>query len=400
MLYINIDQFNLVNEVYDKVSGDQVLLEFARLLGQLHSKKTSSARLGGDEFGVLLLDRSSDAAAEFADRIRNDIAKSSVEVDGESVTFTVSIGISEVLPFSKGVDEILRHARSAMRLAKDQGRDQVVVYEEDQEELLAQKREHDETRKELEQALSTDSFVLRAQPIVQTVIGSEELTEHFELLLGLKNDEGELDSPEDFISSAERYGFMSSVDRWVVKEAFAWISGLNDAQKVVPNVAINLSGNSITDDQFMDFLLEQISEFGVGTSRLCFEITETGTISNLVKAADFVRTLRNIGCKFSIDDFGTGLASHNYLRELPVDYVKIDGTFITDINNNRNDLAMARSINDLAHFLGQQTIAESVENDLIIEQLQQIGVDFLQGWGIGMPKLLSEVTEELASVEK
>ncbi|MEP6391394.1 MAG: DUF1631 family protein [Halioglobus sp.] len=400
MLYINIDQFNLVNEVYDKINGDQVLLEFARLLSQLHSKKTSSARLGGDEFGVLLIDRSAEVAVQVAEKIRNDIAASSVEVDGESVTFTVSIGISEVLPFSKGVDEIIRHARSAMQLAKDEGRNRVVIYQEDQEKLLAQKQEHSETRAELEKALSTDRFVLRAQPIVQTVVGSNRLSDHFELLLGLKNDEGGLDSPEEFITSAERHGFMSLVDRWVINEAFAWVSHLNDAQKVVPNISINLSGTSITDDSFMDFLLEQISEFGVGTSRLCFEITETGTISNLVKAADFVRTLRNIGCKFSIDDFGTGLASHNYLRELPVDYVKIDGTFITDIHKNRNDFAMARSINDLAHFLGQETIAESVENDLIIEQLRKIGVDFIQGWGVGMPKLLADVTEELSSLEK
>ena len=193
---------------------------------------------------------------------------------------------------------------------------------------------------------------------------------------------------------------MSLVDRWVVREAFQWISQLMDAQKVVPSLAINLSGHSVTDDSFLDYLLEQISEFGVGTSKLCFEITETGTISNLVKAADFVRTFRNIGCKFSIDDFGTGLASHNYLRELPVDYVKIDGTFITNIHSNRNDYAMARSINDLAHFLGQETIAESVENDAVVSTLREIGVDYLQGWGVGRPKLLSDVTAELSSVEK
>ena len=220
------------------------------------------------------------------------------------------------------------------------------------------------------------------------------------MLLGLRNKDGTLSSPTDFITSAERYGFMSLVDRWVVREAFSWISGLMDAQKVVPHLAINLSGTSVTDDDFMDYLLEQISEFGVGTNRLCFEITETGTISNLVKAADFVRAFRNIGCKFSIDDFGTGLASHNYLRELPVDYVKIDGIFVTDIHNNRNDYAMARSINDLAHFLGQQTIAESVENDDIVEKLKEIGVDYLQGWGIAKPKVLSEVTEDLSSLEK
>ena len=193
---------------------------------------------------------------------------------------------------------------------------------------------------------------------------------------------------------------MTLVDRWVVREAFLWISQLMDAQKVVPSLSINLSGMSVTDDSFMDYLFEQISEYGVGTSRVCFEITETGTISNLVKAADFVRAFRNIGCKFSIDDFGTGLASHNYLRELPVDYVKIDGSFVVDIHNSRNDYAIARSINDLAHFLGQETIAESVENDQIVDKLREIGVDYLQGWGIGRPKRLAEVAQELSSIEK
>ena len=242
--------------------------------------------------------------------------------------------------------------------------------------------------------------MLRAQPIVKSAAdGSGMESKHYELLLSLTNKDGSLASPEEFIQSAERYGFMSLVDRWVVREAFQWINELIDAQKVVPSLAINLSGHSVTDDGFLDYLLEQISEFGVGTSKLCFEITETGTISNLVKAADFVRTFRNIGCKFSIDDFGTGLASHNYLRELPVDYVKIDGTFITNIHKNRNDYAMARSINDLAHFLGQETIAESVENDEIIETLQEIGVDYFQGWGVGRPKLLTDVTAELSQVE-
>ncbi len=172
-----------------------------------------------------------------------------------------------------------------------------------------------------------------------------------------------------------------------------------DMQKVVPQISINLSGSSLTNDTFMDYALEQISEFGVGTSRICFEITETGAIENLNKAVDFVRTLRNIGCKFSLDDFGTGLASYSYLRELPVDYVKIDGTFITDILSNETDYAMARSINDLAHFLGQETIAECVETLAVVEPLRELGIDYLQGWGIGMPRELPEVTRELESLE-
>jgi len=401
VLYINIDQFSLVNEVYDRINGDQVLLEFAKLLAQLHGKKSSSARIDADEFAVLLLDRPMEKALQVAEKIRGDIEASSVDIDGENVTFTVSIGVAPIREYSSDVEHVLQSACSAMHHAKEQGRNRVIRFEEEQAGASSYKQEKNKTRQDLEKALATERFVLRAQPIVQTAVdGTGNTSLHFELLLGLRNKDGSLSSPEEFIHSAERYGFMSLVDRWVVKEAFSWISQLMDAQKVVPNLAINLSGTSVTDDSFMDYLLEQISEFGVGTSRLCFEITETGTISNLVKAADFVRAFRNIGCKFSIDDFGTGLASHNYLRELPVDYVKIDGSFVTGIHKNRSDYAMARSINDLAHFLGQETIAESVENDEIVVKLEEIGVDYLQGWGIGKPKLLAEIADELSSIEK
>ncbi|MGB1140735.1 MAG: DUF1631 family protein, partial [Halioglobus sp.] len=401
VLYLNIDRFSLVNEIYDQVVGDQVLLEFAKLLSQLHGKKSSSARLDADEFGILLLERSVEQAQETAEKIRADIEAGSLDIDGENVSFTVSIGVASIMEHSPSVEQLLDDARDAMQLAKQAGRNRVTRFEERQGEASAYRQEKAQSREDLEKALATDRFLLRAQPIVQTAVGDDtESTLHYELLLGLTNKDGTLTSPEEFIKSAERYGFMTLVDRWVVKEAFSWISQLMDAQKVVPDLSINLSGTSVTDDAFMEYLFEQISEFGVGTSKLCFEITETGTISNLVKAADFVRAFRNIGCKFSIDDFGTGLASHNYLRELPVDYVKIDGSFITGIHKNRNDYAMARSINDLAHFLSQKTIAESVENDEIVSKLQEIGVDYLQGWGIGRPKPLTEVTADLSNLEK
>ncbi len=401
VLYLNIDQFSLVNEVYDRVHGDQVLLEFARLLAQLHGKKSSSARIESDSFAVLLLDRSMEQAMQVAEKIRRDIAASNVDIEGEKISFTVSIGVVPIREHSPEVGQILNTARTTMHHAKEQGRNRVVQYDDAQPAASNYTQDKLRARQDLEQAVATDRFVLQAQPIVQTRITGDVVEQlHYELLLGLANKDGTLASPQDFILSAERYGFMTLVDRWVVREAFSWISQLMDAQKVVPSLSINLSGTSVTDDSFMDYLFEQISEYGVGTSRICFEITETGTISNLVKAADFVRAFRNIGCKFSIDDFGTGLASHNYLRELPVDYVKIDGSFITNIHKNRNDYAIARSINDLAHFLGQETIAESVENDEIIVKLREIGVDYLQGWGVGRPKILSEVAKDLSSIEK
>lgn len=403
ILYLDIDQFALVNDLYDQVSGDQVLTEFSKLLAQLHGRKFSSARIEGDEFAVLVLDRTLDQAMALAEKIRADIAAGSLEIDGEKVSFTVSVGVVPILEYSPSVEEVLESARLAMCQAKDAGRNCVQHYEEDRALAGRFKNERSQTRQDLEQALATDRFMLRAQPIVQTAVGGEGdsvSSRRYELLLALKAPDGEATSPGEFIESAERYGFMTLVDRWVVREAFSWISELMDDQKEVPNLSINLSGSSVTDDDFMDYLFEQISEFGVGTSLITFEITETGTISNLVKAADFVRAFRNIGCKFSLDDFGTGLASHNYLRELPVDYVKIDGTFVTNIHRNRADYAMARSINDLAHFLGQETIAESVENEDIIGKLQEIGVDYLQGWGVGRPKPLPDVTDDLSNIAR
>ncbi|WOJ93905.1 DUF1631 family protein [Congregibacter variabilis] len=399
-LLLDIDNFALVNDVFDDTSGDQVLSEFGRLLAQINDRRALTARMEGDEFGILLTYRDTEEARRIADKIRTDIASSSLTINGEMISFTVSIGIASVLQTSASAASITEQARQALTLAKTQGKDQVVVFDIDQEEVMNYKLERASSRKQLDDAMSTDSLVLRAQPIVQSAVdGREGAKHHYEVLLSLRDDNGELQSPQDFIMSAERFGYVTLVDRWVLKETFAWISQLMDTQKEVPELSINLSGTSITDNDFLDYVLEQISEYGVGTSKLCFEITETGAIDNLPRAADFVRTLKNIGCKFSLDDFGTGLASHKYLKELPVDYVKIDGTFITDIHKSSTDYAMTKSINDLAHFLGQKTVAECVENMEIVPALREIGIDYLQGWGIGMPRELHEVTDELANLE-
>jgi diguanylate cyclase (GGDEF)-like protein len=399
-IVLNIDKFSLVNEVFDETSGNEVLSEFARLLGQLNDRRSLTARLEGDEFGILLTYRSMEEARDIAEKIRSDIAASAVQVGNEPVSFTVSLGIAPVLQETESAERVLADAQTALGTAKSQGGNQVVLYTPDQQEVLEYQRDREASRHRLDEAMSTDRLVLRAQPIVLTAVnGSEPATHHYEVLLSLRDDEGELQSPSDFITSAERFGYITLVDRWVIREVFTWVSSLMDRQKTIPELSINLSGSSVTDNDFLDYLLEQISQFGVGTSRLCFEITETGAIDNLPRAADFVRTLKNLGCKFSLDDFGTGLASHRYLKELPVDYVKIDGTFITNLHTDETDYAMAKSINDLAHFLGQRTVAECVESLDSLPSLREIGIDYLQGWGIGMPRRLSEVTEELSDLE-
>jgi len=400
LLYVDVDKFSLVNEIYDRENGDQVLLEFAQLLAQLHSSKTSSARLEGDHFAVLLLDRDLDQALQVADRIRSDIETTSIAIEGDEISFTVSIGAAPILEFSTDADVVLDSARQAMRSAKHEGGNKVVAFEENLTSDPRYQEGKSRARQDLERAITGKRFALRAQPIFRTsTLEDSEVEPLYEMLLGLKNDDGTISSPAEFIESAEQYGFMNVVDRWVIHEAFNWIHELADRQKKVPHVSINLSSTSLVEDRFLDYILEQISEFGVGTSRICFEITETGAITNFAKAADFVRTLRKIGCRFAIDDFGTGLASHDYLRDLPVDYVKIDGSFVNQIDQNRENYAMVQSINNLAHFLGRKTIAEWVENEDVLKCLRSISVDYLQGWQVGEPRPLGELTEELANIE-
>ena len=401
LLYIDIDKFGIVNDVYDRTTGDQVLVEFGKLLAQQHGSKISSARLGEDRFSVLLLDRTLEKAISHAETIRGDIEKSAVNIDGDNISFTVSIGVASILDHSESAEKVIENAASAARAAKESGANKVSQFKEDRARAEEYKAEETATIRQIEETLDTKNFVLQAQPIARlSGAAGGNGAEHYEILIAIRNERGELHSPMDFITKAERFGFMTQVDQWVVREVFEWVSTLMDEQKVVPSLAINLSGNSITDDTFMDYLFEQISEYGVGTNKICFEITEMGTITNMVKATDFVNEFKNIGCKFSLDDFGTGLASHSYLRELPVDFVKIDGTFVKNIHANPNDFAMIKSINDLAHFLGQETIAEFAENDLVIHKLQEIGVDYVQGWGVGQPEPLTELSSKLAPLEK
>jgi diguanylate cyclase (GGDEF)-like protein len=401
LLYIDIDKFALVNDVYDELTGDQVLMEFAKLLAQQHSKKVSSARLEGNQFAVLLLDRTLDQAFAHGEGVRLAIEDSPVSIENDNVSFTVSVGVTTIQDYNQSVDELLENAHTAVRQAKQEGRNKTIRFDEDQRQAANYREEEAALIAQIEKTLDTKNFVLQAQPIaLANPEEGEQAIRHYEILLSIEDDAGQLQSPLDFIQSAERFGYMPQVDRWVIRQVFTWISQMMDEQKIVPNLCINLSGKSVTDDTFMEYLFEQISEYGVGTNKICFEITETGTISNMVKATDFVNEFKNIGCKFSIDDFGTGLASHSYLRELPVDFVKIDGTFVANIHESPKDYAMTKSINDLAHFLGQETIAEFAESEEVIAKLREIGVDYLQGWGIGRPTPLKTLADQLELMEK
>jgi diguanylate cyclase (GGDEF)-like protein len=399
-LCLAIDAFHLVDELYDAVDGDRILAEFAQRLARLHERRSLTGRLGEDEFGILLLYRDREEALALAASLCEDFAREPLEIAGEAITFTVSIGVSPIDAATESSASALEAARGALEEAREAGGNRALAAAPARGEDGAAGRDRAARQAAVQEAIDGDRLLLRAQPIVRRTIDDDQPTSrHYEVLLAVRGEDGEPTGPGPFIAEAERAGAMGLVDRWVIRQVCAWISTLMDRQRQVPEVAVNLSGQSLRDDDFTDYVLAQLSEYGVGTSKLCFEFTEAGAAENLTKAADFVRTLGNVGCKFSLDDYGSNPADHDYLRQLPVDYVKIDGSLVRRVHESEADRALVRAINDLAHFLGQETIAECVETPEAVEPLQLIGIDLLQGWGVGMPRSLDEVARELRPLE-
>jgi EAL domain-containing protein (putative c-di-GMP-specific phosphodiesterase class I) len=239
--------------------------------------------------------------------------------------------------------------------------------------------------------LEDNRFELWSQEIVPAQ-GDSGGADHFELLLRLIDERGETVLPGAFLPAAERYGLATKLDRWVIAAALAWLSGHPQRLEQLHLCCINLSGTSLADQEFLAFVLAQLQESGVPAEKICFEVTETATIANLSRAIDFMGKLKARGCKFALDDFGSGLSSFAYLKTLPVDYLKIDGTFVKDIVDDEVDLALVRSINDVGRVMGKRTIAEFVENDAILQKLREIGVDYAQGYGIGSPVPVEKAT--------
>ncbi|KGE03341.1 DUF1631 family protein [Pseudohaliea rubra] len=399
-LCLAIDAFHLVDELYDQVDGDRILAEFAQRLSRLHERRSLTGRLGDDQFGILLLYRDREESLALAETLCGDFAREPLEVAGEAITFTVSIGVSPIDVATDSAASVLEVARGALDEARGAGGNRALAAAPARPGEGQAGRDRAARQAAVRDAIGEERLMLRAQPIVRRAADDAQPTSrHYEVLLAVRGEDGEPVSPGPFIEEAERAGAMGLVDRWVIREVCAWISTLMDRQRQVPEVSVNLSGQSLRDDDFTDYVLAQLSEFGVGTSKLCFEFTEAGAAENLTKAADFVRTLGNVGCKFSLDDYGSNPADHDYLRQLPVDYVKIDGSLVRQIHENEADRALVRAINDLAHFLGQETIAECVETPEAVAPLQEIGIDLLQGWGVGMPRSLDEVARELRPLE-
>ena len=384
LLYLDLDQFKIVNDTCAHLAGDELLRQMSALLQSLVRDSDVLARLGGDEFGVLLQQCPPDRALTIANVIREAVGDYRFAWQGKPFNIGVSIGLVNIDAQSESVTALLSAADTACYAAKDKGRNRVQVYQPGDSEL---QQRHGEMQwvSRIHDAFENSRFLLYTQSIIALGKGAP-VTAHCEILLRMRDERGELLPPMAFIPAAERYSLMPSIDRWVIRSLFAKLRGSPRLAEGLHTYAVNLSGTSLNDEMFLEFVLDQFRDGKVAPEWICFEITETSAIANLSKAIHFMGTLKKLGCRFSLDDFGSGLSSFVYLKTLPVDYLKIDGSFIKDIVTDPVSKAMVKAINEVGHIMGIQTIAEYVESPDILQQVMEIGMDFAQGVGISKPK--------------
>ena len=386
LFYMDLDQFKIINDTCGHMAGDQMLIDITELLKDCVRGSDTLARLGGDEFGVLLMNCSVEKARDVAEKMQNIISAYRFAWDDNIFETGVSIGVVPISAESGMLSDVLSAADSACYVAKERGRNTVHFYETD-DIALAQHHGHMHWYQQIQRALEEGRFQIYMQSI--SPLNNSDMKTHCEVLLRMVSDKGELILPSRFISTAERYHMMQSIDRWVLRRLFeAMRDGACPLGQANSICAINLSGQSLGEEQFLDFVLALVNRTGVKLTSICFEITETAVISNIVQARRFISEMKQLGCSFALDDFGSGLSSFSYLKNLDVDYLKIDGSFVQGMLNDQDDYNMVSTINQIAHSLGLRTIAEFVENEQEIELLKRIGVDYIQGYCVGRPNPL------------
>lgn len=382
--YIDLDQFKVVNDTSGHRAGDELLRSLSGLMLSKLRAGDTLARLGGDEFGVLLENCPAVPALAIAELLRETASDFRYVCGDKTFSVGVSIGVVNFGSGTMSISEILSAADTACYVAKEHGRNRVHVYSQDDQALTIRQGEmHWVGRIRL--AIDEHRLQLYCQKIVPLSHNTAS-GEHFEILLRLCDEDGTIIPPGAFMPAAERFGLMPTLDRWVIETAFANFDCLSpEITDELGLCAINLSGASISDENFLAFIRQQMQKFHIPAYKVCFEITETVAIANLNMAMQFISALKADGCQFSLDDFGSGMSSFAYLKNLPVDYLKIDGGFVKDMVHDAADAAMVEAINNIGHTMALKTVAEFVENDAILAMLEAMKVDFAQGYGIGKP---------------
>ena len=387
LCYMDLDLFKIVNDTCGHIAGDELLKQVSRLLHKKVRKTDTLARLGGDEFGLLFFNCGLEKALDVVNALRKAVKEYRFVWGDTAFEIGVSIGLVEVTAQSGGMSHIMSAADTACFVAKDLGRNRYYVFQPDDAELNLRRKEM-QWLPRIQKALQDGDFELfyqKIQPLVTSQSGNiQHNVQHNEILIRMIDEDSNFLPPKAFIPIAERYDLMPAIDRWVVEAAF---KQLQYASEAVPQIwAINLSGQTLTDDKFYQFVLEKTAKYRINPKTVCFEITETAAVTNLSSASELITKLRDQGFRFALDDFGSGLSSFTYLKNLPVEYLKIDGSFIRDMLHDPINTAMVESINEIGHVMGLKTIAEFVENEFINEKLRKLKVDYVQGYGIHKPE--------------
>ena len=383
LCYLDLDQFKIVNDSCGHQAGDALLGQLGALLKSKIRWRDTLARLGGDEFGVLLESCNLDQAMETAEHLRIAIGDFKFMWDDRSFRLGVSIGVVPITPGNEDVAALLSAADSACAAAKEAGRNRIHSFQENDIDLQRRRREQQWAAR-INNALEENRFELFRQTIQP--LQAAESGAHYEILLRMRDEGGGIIAPGLFIEAAERFSLTPRIDRWVITNAFRWLVSEADERERLSLCSINLSGQSVGDDKFLPFVIDQFQMSGLDATKICFEITETAAIASYSQANRFINALKELGCKFALDDFGTGLSSFGYLKHFPVDFLKIDGSFVKEILHDPIDREMVRSINEIGHLTGKQTIAEFAENEEIITMLKGMGIDYAQGYGVSEPK--------------
>lgn len=387
LCYMDLDQFKVINDTYGHLAGDHLLRLLGEYLQKHLSRRDTFGYLGGDEFGILLEECTLDKAERVFEIIQQ--ALMDFEFDWEHKKFVVSASIG-VIPINKAfssTSEVMSMADIACYSAKERGRNQIHIYTGGNGSAASRHREM-RWVEGINQALQEDRFYLYYQPI--SGLNGKSAYRNFELLIRLKDENGAIITPGNFLPAAERYYLSEKIDRWVIATALTWLETYCGSLGENQRMGINLSGQSLASTAFLEFFLHELKQKDVAGQLIYLEITETAVVANLKQAIKFIETIKEFGCKFALDDFGKGVSSFNYLKILPVDYLKIDGTFVRDIESNKTDYVMVKAINEVGKSMGKETIAECVESLKILPYLQELKVDYVQGYAIAEPQPLTE----------
>jgi diguanylate cyclase (GGDEF)-like protein len=401
LCYIDLDQFKIVNDTCGHNAGDELLRRLAQIFQREIRSTDTLSRIGGDEFGILFHQCSLDQARQIVERIHQQVGQFRFLWEEQSFNVSASFGLVQIDQSSDGLTSVLSAADAACYAAKEAGRNRIHLYYSDDDELARQRGER-LWISQIHQAIEENRFQLYAQDIVPIVSdrsfvephpdGQLQFERHVEILLRMIDRDGKIIPPGFFIPAAERYGLMTDLDRVVIETFFRSYADacLSHSGRPLDSClyAINLSARSLNDAQFIDFVKAKFAEYRLPPHVICFEITETAAIANIDQAIQFITELKQMGCHFALDDFGSGMNCFAYLKQLKIDYLKIDGSFIQNITTEKIDQELVACMNRIAHVLGVKTVAEWVENDEILQTLRELDIDYAQGYGLHRPEPL------------